>query len=194
MNLPQALAAPAAPTGPLHVDWITLPAGGRIGMTHCPGRRGKDGSGRQWERDLAADLQALAHARVQALVTLIEEREFATLGVPGLPAQATSLFHWHHLPIPDMTPPGASVLAQWQRSGTGLLQTLHGGGCIVFHCAAGLGRTGTVVAKLLTDSFGLPPGEAIAQVRRARPGTIETAAQEDFVRGPPQFGPPVSKP
>ena len=194
MNLPQALAAPAAPTGPLHVDWITLPAGGRIGMTHCPGRRGRDGSGRQWERDLAADLQALAHARVQALVTLIEEREFDSLGVPGLPVQAPRFFDWHHLPIADMTPPGASAVAQWQRRGGVLLERLQGGGSIVFHCAAGLGRTGTVVAKLLTDSFGLPPGEAIAQVRRARPGTIETAAQEDFVRGPPHFAPPVPNP
>lgn len=194
MNLLQDPTAPQAPSGPLHVDWIALPAGGRIGMTHCPGRRGRDGSGRRWERDLVADLQALADARVQALVTLIEEREFHKLGVPGLPAQAPGFFDWHHLPIPDMTPPGASVVAQWQRRGGMLLERLQGGGSIVFHCAAGLGRTGTVVAKLLTDSFGLPPSEAIAQVRRARPGTIETAAQEDFVRGPPQFGLPVSTP
>lgn len=179
-----------APTGPLQVDWIALPSGGHIGMTHCPGRRGRDGSGRLWERNLSADLQTLADARVQALVTLIEEREFHKLGVPGLPAEAPSLFDWHHLPIPDMTPPGASVLAQWQRSGTGLLQTLQGGGRVVFHCAAGLGRTGTVVAKLLADSFGLPPDDAIAQVRQARPGTIETPAQEDFVRGPRRFAPP----
>jgi len=57
----------------------------------------------------------------------------------------------------------------------------------VFHCAAGLGRTGTVVAKLLTDSFGLTADEAITQVRQARPGTIETAAQADFVHGPRRF-------
>lgn len=183
-----------APSGPLHVDWIALPSGGCIGMTHCPGRRGRDGSGRQWQRDLAADLRTLAQARVQALVTLIEEREFHTLGVPGLPAQAPNLFDWHHLPIADMTPPDASVLAQWRRSGTGLLDTLHSGGRVVFHCAAGLGRTGTVVAKLLADSFGLSAGDAIAQVRQARPGTIETAAQEDFVRGPPQFAPPAVGP
>jgi ADP-ribosyl-[dinitrogen reductase] hydrolase len=180
-----------APTGPLHVDWITLPTRGRIGMTHCPGRRGQDGSGRAWHRSLEADLQVLADAQVAALVTLIEEREFHSLGVPGLPAAAQRLFDWHHLPIPDMTPPGAEVLQRWQRSGGALMQTLHDGGHIVFHCAAGLGRTGTVVARLLTDRFGLSAEQAIAQVRQARPGTIETAAQEDYVRGPPQFRPPT---
>ena len=51
-----------------------------------------------------------------------------------------------------------------------------------------------LVAKLLADSFGLSAGDAIAQVRQARPGTIETAAQEDFVRGPPQFAPPAVGP
>ncbi len=157
-------------------------------MTHCPGRRGRDSAGRLWERDLAADLQTLANERGQALVTLLEEREFNLLGVPELPVLAPSLFDWHHMPIPDMTPPGACVVAHWQRRGGVLLETLHAGGRIVFHCAAGLGRTGTMVAKLLTDSFGLTPCDAIARVRQARPGTIETAAQEEFVRGPMQFG------
>lgn len=162
-------------------------------MTHCPGRRGRDLSGRFWERDLAADLHDLRACQVKALVTLIEEREFLALGVSALPVQASRLFDWHHLPIPDMTAPGASALSQWQRSGDSVLQTLRLGGRVVFHCAAGLGRTGTVVAKLLTDSFDLSADEAIAQVRRARPGTIETATQEDFVRGPPQFLPPARR-
>ena len=48
------------------------------------------------------------------------------------------------------------------------------------HCAAGLGRTGTMVATLL-KGLGHDTEAAIAMVRAARPGTIETPAQRAFV-------------
>ena len=48
------------------------------------------------------------------------------------------------------------------------------------HCAAGLGRTGTLAAQLLVLQ-GVAPDEAILRVRQARPGTIETPAQEQAV-------------
>jgi hypothetical protein len=37
-----------------------------------------------------------------------------------------------------------------------------------------------MAARLLVE-FGIAPSDAIAAVRAARPGTIETAAQEGFV-------------
>ena len=50
---------------------------------------------------------------------------------------------------------------------------------------AGLGRSGMIAAKLLT-ACGAEPAEAIGLVRRARPGAIETPAQEAYVlREPP---------
>jgi protein-tyrosine phosphatase len=52
---------------------------------------------------------------------------------------------------------------------------------VLVHCAAGLGRTGTLAALLLVEG-GLEPEAAIARVRQARPGTLETADQEAFVR------------
>ena len=52
---------------------------------------------------------------------------------------------------------------------------------VLVHCAAGLGRTGMLVAKLLV-LHGVSAEEAITQVRSARPGTIETEAQADWVR------------
>ncbi|MGH7575609.1 MAG: dual specificity protein phosphatase family protein [Longimicrobiales bacterium] len=47
---------------------------------------------------------------------------------------------------------------------------------VAVHCAAGLGRTGTLLACYLTRD-GLPPEAAIAAVRAARPGSVETADQ-----------------
>ena len=44
----------------------------------------------------------------------------------------------------------------------------------------GIGRTGTIAARLLVE-FGVAPEEAIQMIRRARPGTIETMAQEEYV-------------
>jgi ADP-ribosylglycohydrolase len=45
----------------------------------------------------------------------------------------------------------------------------------------GLGRTGTIAARLLVE-FGVDPEKAIREIRMARPGSIETREQEEYVR------------
>ena len=52
---------------------------------------------------------------------------------------------------------------------------------VLIHCRGGLGRAGTIAARLLIE-LGTEPGEAIANVRAVRPGAIETDDQEEFVR------------
>ena len=54
--------------------------------------------------------------------------------------------------------------------------TRKGAACAI-HCGAGLGRTGTVAAAWLVR-HGRPAEAAIAEVRRRRPGSIETDGQE----------------
>ncbi len=167
--------------GPLHIDEIALPGGGVLGLTHCPGRNGVDGRARRWRRGLPADLGAIDRWGATTLLTLLEEREFATLGVPGF-AEAVRghRFDWRHVPIPDMRPPQAEALEAWRISGPAVMGALRRGERVLIHCAAGLGRSGTLAAKLLVE-FGVSPQEAIARVRSARPGTIETPEQEAFV-------------
>ena len=166
---------------PLHIDEIALPGGGVMGLTHCPGRNGIDGKGRRWQRVLAEDLVAIDHWGATTLLTLLESSEFAKLGVPGF-ADAVRFhrFDWRHVPIPDMRPPQAETLDAWRSSGPAVLGALQRGERVLIHCAAGLGRSDTMAAKVLVE-FGASPQEAIARVRAARPGTIETPEQEAFV-------------
>ena len=171
-----------APTGPLVIDAVTLPSGALLGMSHCPGRHGVDSDGRHWARALDADLQTIHAWGASAVLSLVEPHEFARLGVPDFAqAIARTPLQWIQVPITDMATPGPASLATWRAQGPALLQALNSGQRVLVHCAAGLGRTGMLVAKLLVLN-GVRADEAIAQVRRARPGTIETEAQADWVR------------
>ncbi|KAJ3124220.1 Protein tyrosine phosphatase domain-containing protein 1 [Physocladia obscura] len=60
--------------------------------------------------------------------------------------------------------------------------------CIAVHCHAGLGRTGTAIAcYFVYNSHRMSPktaaSSAVDAVRRARPGSLQTAKQVDFVFG-----------
>jgi atypical dual specificity phosphatase len=82
-----------------------------------------------------------------------------------------------HVPIVDMTAPTQEQLEVCVSS----IARAHAGNMAVgVHCAAGLGRTGTVVAAWLT-SRGVPPAEAIDRVRLLRPGSVETDEQVEAV-------------
>ncbi len=172
----------AAPNGPLDIDMVALANGAMLGMCHCPGRRGLDGSGRQWARDLSQDLASIQAWGASTVLSLIESHEFSRLGVPGFgQAIGQTPLRWLHLPIADMQTPGEATHSAWRAYGARLNQALAQGERVLVHCAAGLGRTGMLVAKLLVMQ-GMPAEEAIAQVRAARPGTIETEAQANWVK------------
>ena len=169
-------------SSPLHIDALPMPRGGTLGLVHCPGRQGVDGSGRVWNRDLSVDLQAIKAWGALTVLTLVGEHELVHLGVPHLPQAVRDRgLDWVHVPIPDFEPPNDLTMTAWSRGIPDVLASLARQERVLVHCAAGLGRTGTVAAMLLTLQ-GVAGDEAIARVRAVRPGTIETAAQEAFVR------------
>jgi ADP-ribosyl-[dinitrogen reductase] hydrolase len=172
--------------GPLHIDVLPLPSAGasavgRIGMTHCPGRCRPDGRGRAWQRNLAQDVAAIRAAGFGTVLSLVDDAELATLGAAALGHELQQAgMHALQFAIHDFGVPDAQAQAVWRGVQAQVLARLHAGESVLVHCAAGLGRTGTMVAVLL-KALGDAPGVAIDRVRGARPGTIETEDQARFV-------------
>jgi ADP-ribosyl-[dinitrogen reductase] hydrolase len=168
----------------LRIDSVALkPLGGTIGLTFCPGKKHLGAHEGQWDRDLDADLAVIRQSGAEAVVTLMEGAELVSVHVP--PAELSSKvaglgLEWHLLPISDTGIPNSGFEDLWTYSGLRLRDRLRQGGKIVIHCLGGLGRTGTVAARLLIE-LGESPENAIRSVRAARPGSIENTTQENYV-------------
>ena len=168
---------------PLRIDTVTPGDGhGRIGITLCPGKTDPAGLTGAWARDLGLDLDAIADWGASAVVSLITNQELDHLAVRDLPrAVRDRHMEWWHLPIRDGQPPASDFEATWEFAGEALRDRLRAGFDVLVHCKGGLGRAGTVAARLLVE-LGANPDEAVRQVRDARSAqAIETAEQEAHV-------------
>lgn len=165
---------------------------GRVGITFCPGKKQAYSVSGPWDRNLEADLCRIEEWGACAVVTLIEEHEFTALSVDGL-GDAVRQKHmvWYHLPIRDVSVPDQKFEQAWEVAGQQLLGLLSRGFDIVVHCKGGLGRAGTIAARLLIE-LGVDPVDAIASVRAVRSGAIETFEQEQYVKA--QRRPAITSP
>ena len=166
---------------PIRVAELSV-GNGVLGLTFCPGKHGNSLFGEPWARDLSLDLSALDAWGASALVTLMEPHEFDLLRVSDLGTMTERAgMDWIHLPIPDVSIPGQEFPWIWSNLTKSLQRRLKDGEKIILHCRGGLGRTGLVAGLLLLD-MGWDTETAIKRIREVRPGAIETAEQEDFVR------------
>lgn len=115
---------------------------------------------------LEEDLRWLRERGIGALLSLTEEPlEPGAAERAGIAAL--------HLAVPDFHPPTADQMNEALR----FLDAQRGAGrAVAVHCLAGQGRTGTVLAAYLIRG-GIDADAAVAMVRRACPGAIESAAQ-----------------
>jgi ADP-ribosyl-[dinitrogen reductase] hydrolase len=89
---------------------------------------------------------------------------------------------WFHLPIVDVSIPDERFEREWELAGQELRSILRRRLDVLVHCRGGLGRAGTIAARLLIE-LGMEPTKAIERVRALRPGAIETNDQVRFVKG-----------
>ncbi|MDK2972269.1 MAG: hypothetical protein PWP23_2024 [Candidatus Sumerlaeota bacterium] len=114
--------------------------------------------------NLREDLEFARSQGISGVVTLTER---------PLPRQdlAHLRLSYMHLPIVDYSPPSLAQIRDFVEF------VDHAERAVLVHCRAGVGRTGTMLAAYLIAK-GQSAAEAIATVRRKRPGSIETREQE----------------
>ncbi len=151
------------------ISEIDLGDGAVMALTACPGRKG----------DYAASLDSIARWKPNAVLSLIEDAEFPF--DPGTFAAdlAGKGIVWRRFPIRNYSTPDEG--GNWPAISREVRDILDRKGRLLIHCWGGLGRSGMVAARLLTER-GEAAGDAIRRVRQARPGAIETEAQAQWVR------------
>lgn len=129
--------------------------------------------------DLERDLSKIKSLGVDTIVCLMEWKEFKRLNILDYAktVQESGMI-FYHLPIQDMKIPKKDEIMAFIPD---LINSFTNGHKILIHCKEGLGRAGTICACFLTH-FDYNYSQAIATVRRLRPGSILTIYQEQFVQ------------
>ena len=174
-------------SGPLRIAEVPIPVPGSLGITHCPGRNGIDSAGYRWKRNLRDDLRdhrGMGRQRRSDTGRRLRIRLSRRTRIRDRDSQAR-LF-WYHMAIPDIVGAGNSVRrslgARWSPN----LRISSRWRRLAVHCAGGLGRSGMIAAKLVI-ALGAPASHAVAAVRQARPGAIETDEQLDYILNGPSL-------
>lgn len=124
----------------------------------------------------ADDLPRLYRARIRAVVSLLDLPEDGR-------AYRSAGLEFLNLPIANGMAPSLMQVMTFEAF---VDRHRAADAAVAVHCAAGRGRTGTMIAAYLIAK-GDTPDAAIAQVRRAQPEAIETELQERFLAELPPF-------
>lgn len=146
---------------PLDIATLPLPEGGRLGVCRLP--------------RLPDDLAAIVAWRPTAVVSMTEAAEMGPCPDLGQSLAGAGI-EWLHLPIRDFSGPDGPSREAWPETARRLHAILDDGRSVLLHCRGGKGRSGMVALRLMVER-GEAAEAALARLRRARPGAVETAEQ-----------------
>lgn len=116
----------------------------------------------------------------ELVISLTDANELTALGAATLPDRLARVgIAWYAFPIPDFGTPSPG--ADWLAISHATHAVLASGGNVLLHCHGGRGRSGMVALRLMIEA-GEAPDAALARLRAARPGAVETEAQQDWAR------------
>jgi protein-tyrosine phosphatase len=152
---------------------------GYLYLSSCPGYSEVDGAG---EDRKAAHLAFLFDEGIHQVVTLTPEDERRKLGVADMPQRIIGAgCDWLEVPVVNFGTPEKGEMRRFTDMIDDASQRLKAGQKVLVHCRGGIGRAGKVGALLMMRG-GMEADLAISTLRKHRPGCVQTAKQEDFVR------------
>jgi ADP-ribosyl-[dinitrogen reductase] hydrolase len=172
---------------PIRIDELSI-LNGWLGMSFCAGKKDVGHfSGHVWERDLDADVIAIANWGATTWLNLMEESDIKAVSLEPLILKNTVEnfgMKYIHFPIVDASTPTETDEKRWQEEiSPFVLSELKLGKKVFVHCRGGLGRTGVIAARILIDAgVSNDANEIMRIVRTARSDAIENRIQEEWIR------------
>jgi len=103
---------------------------------------------------------------VKSIVTMTEN---------SLPDEWVQSIDYLHVPTPDLTAPDMDRI---ESAVDFINEQINNGQPVMVHCAAGMGRAGTILACYFVKYKKLTAKKAIEKIRNERPGSIQSEVQE----------------
>ena len=112
------------------------------------------------------ELEWILNQGVKSIVTMTEN---------ALPENWIKDIDYLHVPTPDFTAPDMDKI---DTAVDFIHEQISENQSVMVHCAAGMGRAGTILACYLVKYQNYSAQDAITKVRKERPGSIQSEVQE----------------